>query len=108
MGLARVARPLGVARPRPAPVPRRAPGPPPGAGSGAEGGAVTPGLGSPRLRMGAGAPLGGPFGGDASLKQALSYIKSHGGGTLAVSSQTSAAAAIIFQNAAVAGIGGFS
>jgi len=58
--------------------------------------------------MGAGAPLGGPFGGDASLKQALSYIKSHGGGTLAVSSQTSAAAAIISQDAAVAGIGGFS
>ena len=85
-----------------------APAPPPGAGRGAEGGAGTPGLGSPRPRMGVGAPLSGPFGGDASLQRALSYIKSHGGGTLAVSSQTSAAAAIISQNAAVAGIGGFS
>ena len=86
-----------------------APAPPPGAGGGAAGGAVAPGLGFPRVGMnGGGASLGGPFGGTASLKQALSYIKAHGGGTLAVSSQTSAAAAIISQNAAVAGIGGFS
>jgi len=52
--------------------------------------------------------LGGLFGGDSSLKEALSYIKSRGGGTLAVSSQTSATGAIISKNAAVAGIGGFS
>ena len=38
----------------------------------------------------------------------LSYIKAHGGGTLVVSSQSSAASAIIGQGAAVAGIGGFS
>ena len=46
--------------------------------------------------------------GDGSLTQVLSYIKAHGGGTLVVSSQSSAASAIIGQGAAVAGIGGFS
>ena len=50
----------------------------------------------------------GPFGGDRSLTQVLSYVKAHGGGTVAVSSQSSAATAIISENAAVAGIGGFS
>jgi hypothetical protein len=37
-----------------------------------------------------------------------SYVKQHGGGTIAVSSQTSAASAIIASGAKVAGIGGFS
>jgi hypothetical protein len=58
-----------------------------------------------------GADLAGPsgFGGeDASLKSDLSYVSAHGGGTIAVSSQSSAAAAIIAQNSNVAGIGGFS
>jgi 4-amino-4-deoxy-L-arabinose transferase-like glycosyltransferase len=51
----------------------------------------------------------GPFGGeDASLESDLSYVAGHGGGTIAVASQSSAAAAIISQNASVAGIGGFS
>jgi hypothetical protein len=38
----------------------------------------------------------------------LGYVRSHGGGTIAVSSQSSAAAAIIEKHANVAGIGGFS
>jgi hypothetical protein len=50
---------------------------------------------------------GGPFGG-GSLSGVISYIRKHGGGTLAVASQSSAAAAIITSNADVAGIGGFS
>ena len=37
-----------------------------------------------------------------------SYVEQHGGGTIAVSSQSSAAAAIIASDADVAGIGGFS
>jgi 4-amino-4-deoxy-L-arabinose transferase-like glycosyltransferase len=51
---------------------------------------------------------GGPFGGEAAIGEALSYIEGHGGGTLAVSSQSSASSAIISRDAAVAGIGGFS
>ena len=38
----------------------------------------------------------------------LSYVKQHGGGTIAVASQSSAAQAIIDEDANVAGIGGFS
>jgi hypothetical protein len=53
--------------------------------------------------------MGGGFGGDnAGLTQALSYVKQHGGGTIAVSSQTGAANAIIQSGANVVGIGGFS
>ena len=65
-------------------------------GPGARGGAAEPGGG------------GGPFGNDRSLTKVLSYVKEHGGGTIAVSSQLSASRAIIEQNADVAGIGGFS
>jgi 4-amino-4-deoxy-L-arabinose transferase-like glycosyltransferase len=51
----------------------------------------------------------GGFGGDsAGLTQALAYVKSHSGGTIAVSSQSGAASAIIQSGADVAGIGGFS
>jgi 4-amino-4-deoxy-L-arabinose transferase-like glycosyltransferase len=50
----------------------------------------------------------GRVGVEQALSQVLSYIKRHGGGTLAVASQSGAAAAIITRNAAVAGIGGFS
>jgi 4-amino-4-deoxy-L-arabinose transferase-like glycosyltransferase len=59
-------------------------------------------------RGGAGGPSGGFGGGDQSLKSVLSYVAKHGGGTIAVSSQSSAASAIIASNADVAGIGGFS
>jgi 4-amino-4-deoxy-L-arabinose transferase-like glycosyltransferase len=80
--------------------------------AGAQGGAPPVG-GSPRLgggfAGGAGGAGAGGFGGeDASLKSDLSYVAAHGGGTIAVSSQSSAAAAIISQHASVAGIGGFS
>ena len=52
---------------------------------------------------------GGPFGGDsAGLNAALSYVRQHGGGTIAVSSQQGASASIIQSDADVAGIGGFS
>ncbi len=38
----------------------------------------------------------------------MAYVKEHGGGTIAVSSQSSAAQAIVEKGANVAGIGGFS
>jgi 4-amino-4-deoxy-L-arabinose transferase-like glycosyltransferase len=55
----------------------------------------------------------GPGGGtldrsDPNLTQALAYAKANGGGTIGVSSQTGASAAIIQSGAAVAGLGGFS
>ena len=54
-------------------------------------------------------PNGGPFGGNsAALTEALAYVKAHGGGTIGVSSQTGASAAIIDSGADVAGLGGFS
>ncbi len=51
---------------------------------------------------------GGPFGSSSSLSAILAYVQAHGGGTVAVASQSSAASAIIAKGAAVAGIGGFS
>jgi 4-amino-4-deoxy-L-arabinose transferase-like glycosyltransferase len=57
--------------------------------------------------FGGGGPGGGP-GGEALSNEVLSYVKQHGGGTIAVASQSSAASAIISQDADVAGIGGFS
>lgn len=69
-----------------------------------------PGLGGHGARGFRGGPGagGGPFGGGGELTEVLSYVNQHGGGTIAVSSQSSAAAAIIGQNADAAGIGGFS
>jgi 4-amino-4-deoxy-L-arabinose transferase-like glycosyltransferase len=52
--------------------------------------------------------FGGPMGGGQLSTQVLTYVKQHGGGTIAVASQTSASAAIIAGGAKVAGIGGFS
>jgi 4-amino-4-deoxy-L-arabinose transferase-like glycosyltransferase len=66
-----------------------------GAPGGAGGGALGPGG-------------GGRFGGDESLTAVVSYVKQHGGGTIAVASQSSAASAIIKGDVQVAGIGGFS
>jgi 4-amino-4-deoxy-L-arabinose transferase-like glycosyltransferase len=58
---------------------------------------------------GAGGGMGGGFGGDsAGLTQAVTYARRHGGGAIAVSSQSGAAASIISSGADVAGIGGFS
>ncbi len=70
-----------------------------GAGLGASGG-------GPRAGGTGAVPLFG--GGGDSLKTVLSYVADHGGGTLAVSSQSTAAAAILENDANVAGIGGFS
>ena len=72
----------------------------PGGGGGRFGGAP-PGGG------GFGGGAGGPFGG-SDLTSVLSYVKAHGGGTIAVSSQSGASSAIIAGGAKVAGIGGFS
>jgi 4-amino-4-deoxy-L-arabinose transferase-like glycosyltransferase len=59
--------------------------------------------------VGGGVGPAGPGGGGGSLsKEMLSYVKQHGGGTIAVESQSSAASAIISEGADVAGIGGFS
>jgi hypothetical protein len=55
-----------------------------------------------------GGGMGAPFGNAGTTTQAVAYVKSHGGGTIAVSSQSSAASAIIASGAKVAGIGGFS
>jgi 4-amino-4-deoxy-L-arabinose transferase-like glycosyltransferase len=51
---------------------------------------------------------GGPGGGEDLSAEVLNYVKQHGGGTIAVASQSSAASAIIGKDANVAGIGGFS
>ncbi|MBV9000808.1 MAG: glycosyltransferase family 39 protein, partial [Solirubrobacterales bacterium] len=78
------------------------------------GGAFVPpsggGFGRPPS-AGGGFAGGGPggFGGDsASLTAALRYADQHGGGSIGVSSQSSAATAIVSSNANVAGLGGFS
>jgi 4-amino-4-deoxy-L-arabinose transferase-like glycosyltransferase len=64
------------------------------------------GFGGGRGGFGAG---GAMFGGnDASLQAAATYAKAHGGGTIGVESQESAASSIITSNADVAGLGGFS
>jgi hypothetical protein len=52
--------------------------------------------------------LGGFGSNTASLTAAVRYAKEHGGGVIGVSSQSSAAAAIVSSNADVAGLGGFS
>jgi len=80
-------------------------GPPPGAESGPAGGGPFAGFARPGGRRFRG---GGGFGSVDSLRGVLSYISSHGGGTLAVESQSSASSAIISQDENVAGIGGFS
>ena len=63
------------------------------------------GFGAGRGRFGGGGMFGGN---DASLQAAATYAKAHGGGTIGVESQESAAASIISSDANVAGLGGFS
>ena len=83
-------------------------GPPGGAappqlfGSGQAGGATASGA-----ARGAGGALGAPIGGSVS-SAILAYVKQHGGGTIAVASQSNAASSIVEGNTNVAGIGGFS
>jgi 4-amino-4-deoxy-L-arabinose transferase-like glycosyltransferase len=95
------------------------PGGPPGAGPPAGGFAGRlpggfPGPPSGAGVPGAGARAGGPggaggFGADSSaVTAAVRYASSHGGGTVGVESQSSAASAILSENADVAGLGGFS
>jgi 4-amino-4-deoxy-L-arabinose transferase-like glycosyltransferase len=85
----------------------------PGFGVGAEGGErpVMPGaVGRPLIGlggMGVGGGQGGLFGGE-DLSSVVDYTEAHGGGTLAVDSQSGAASSIIKEGAEVAGIGGFS
>ncbi len=74
-------------------------GPPAGALSAA--GAVPGGLG------GSGGAIGAPIGGNVT-SGVLSYVKDHGGGTIAVASQSNAATAILDGDSNVVGIGGFS
>jgi 4-amino-4-deoxy-L-arabinose transferase-like glycosyltransferase len=77
----------------------------PGAGGG---GFAPPSAGGAGRGFSAGGSPGG-FGGDsASLTAAVQYAKQHGGGVIGVSSQSTAAAAILSSNANVAGLGGFS
>jgi 4-amino-4-deoxy-L-arabinose transferase-like glycosyltransferase len=58
---------------------------------------------------GFGGGIPGGFGGDsASLDAAIRYARAHGGGTIGVASQSTAAAAILDSQANVAGLGGFS
>jgi hypothetical protein len=64
--------------------------------------------GSDGLPGAAAGGFGSPIGNDAATTQVLTYVKAHGGGTIAVSSQSSAAAAIVASGARIAGIGGFS
>jgi len=61
-------------------------------------------------RFGAGGfGAGGMLGGNSTeLTAASNYAKAHGGGTIGVESQSSAAEAIVSSNANVAGLGGFS
>jgi len=82
--------------------PARGPGGPggtPGGLAAFPGGAGGPGPG--------GGPGGGFTGAELSSSR-RSYVSAHGGGTIAVASQSAAASAIINSGADVAGIGGFS
>lgn len=56
---------------------------------------------------GPGGAIGAPTGGSVSSSM-LTYVGQHGGGTIAVASQSSAASSILSEGANVAGIGGFS
>jgi hypothetical protein len=75
---------------------------------GAGGGGLFGGGGPGGAAFGRGGPGGGLFGGTADLAAAESYARAHGGGTIAVPSQEAAAEAIIANDSAVAGIGGFT
>ena len=82
---------------------RFAGGPPQGATW--QGGFAPPAGGPPAAAQNGG---GGMFGGDTSaLTEALAYTRAHGGGTIAVASQSGAGAQVI-DGAEVAAIGGFS
>jgi 4-amino-4-deoxy-L-arabinose transferase-like glycosyltransferase len=104
-GRGRFARPGGFAGAGPGGAPPA--GAPALFGPASGGGGTRGGFAGPGGAGGFGGP-GGGFGGDQSLTQVSSYVRLHGGGTIAVASQSTAAAAIIASNDKVAGIGGFS
>jgi 4-amino-4-deoxy-L-arabinose transferase-like glycosyltransferase len=93
-------------------------GPPPGAstGAGSRGPGVvanSPGNTANALNGLFGGGTRGGFGGgvglnSAALQQSVTYAAAHGGGTVGVASQSSAASLIVSSNAGVAGLGGFS
>jgi 4-amino-4-deoxy-L-arabinose transferase-like glycosyltransferase len=72
-------------------------------------GGVAPGGAGRFPGAGGGLGGGGGFGGDTtSLNAAVKYVQQHGGGEIGVSSQSTAAAAILDGYTNVAGLGGFS
>jgi 4-amino-4-deoxy-L-arabinose transferase-like glycosyltransferase len=75
--------------------------------AGGPGGGGQPGGFAGGPGAGAGAPGGGPFGGQ-SLTGVVSYVHAHRGGTIGVASQMSASSPIIQSGAKVAALGGFS
>jgi 4-amino-4-deoxy-L-arabinose transferase-like glycosyltransferase len=83
-----------------------APGGAPGAAPGSAGGSS--GTGSSTSGSRGGFAGGGPFGSDAELTPALRYAQSHGGGSVAVSSQQGASQSIINSGSDVVALGGFS
>jgi 4-amino-4-deoxy-L-arabinose transferase-like glycosyltransferase len=80
----------------------------PGGAQGGFGGGATGGT-QGGFGGGQGGAGGGMFGGDsAALDDVVAYVDAHGGGTIGVSSQSTAASAILASDADVAGLGGFS
>jgi hypothetical protein len=83
-------------------------------GGSASGGSSSGTQGSTSGGSASGSAQSGPGGGgmfvgnNSDVTQALTYVSKHGGGTIAVSSQSGAASQIITSGAKVAGIGGFS
>jgi 4-amino-4-deoxy-L-arabinose transferase-like glycosyltransferase len=80
-----------------------------GASSGADGGSMGGRGGFGSSGLGGSTGSSAIFGGDSASQQAaVNYVKTHGGGTIAVESQESAAASILRDDGNVAGLGGFS
>jgi 4-amino-4-deoxy-L-arabinose transferase-like glycosyltransferase len=105
---------ISLTPPRPGGAPAGTPGglPPVGGGAPAGSGGALPGSGAPSggapPQPGVGASTVGDSGRDTELMKIIAFVKGHGGGTIAVSSQQNAAEGIVYQDYAVAGIGGFS
>ncbi len=86
-------------------------GPPQASAAGPGAGAPPPGAAGTGAFPGGGAgggAVGAPLGNSRTITAAIAYAKAHGGGTVAVSSQSSAASEIVDGDVEVAGIGGFS
>jgi 4-amino-4-deoxy-L-arabinose transferase-like glycosyltransferase len=81
---------------------------PGGAGGFAGGGGGFAGAGGAAGGFAGGGGAGGGFGGQGVSTAVIKYVNAHGGGTIGVESQSSAATSILSDNANVAGLGGFS